>query len=435
MDNGALERYYRTMQNVVLRDELGNPSIFVRHPQQKSSDFFASLPEHVHPAFIVNDAEDPAVLIGKYDGSTLRRGGTLYSLPYAAPETPGDGGMSPDEYLIRGRQFPGASGLTVADWGLLTLMAQRYYADGKGDPAHGNHNGQAWGYPGWSSKANYAPGAVVASHGWLYKCLKAHTSSDSLPPPNAVEYWEPVEKVGGVPIDTGKNFQRGLTLTGSGPLDWYFLNNISFEADMNGNVANFIYGVRLYDLELQVIATGTEIHNDAADPDAVISAAPGREGGHWKAIRPHPGDPGYTLVEPGTPGTIRLVRAPDGGLRYVAREVKHADYSPERFFVSFHNISVDEATIPVVPSILYELGLLPVPESHIKGGRGWFELYEPVDGRADRPHAAYFVGGAWIAGDDMNYYRFPRLSVFRWREGHYSYCTVLRPRARETVTA
>ena len=54
----SLELYAESMNNVVLRDANGNPSIFVRHPKQLSSEFDASLPEHVHPAFIVNNPTD-----------------------------------------------------------------------------------------------------------------------------------------------------------------------------------------------------------------------------------------------------------------------------------------------------------------------------------------------------------------------------------------
>ena len=43
--------------NVVKYDAQGNPSIFVRFPKMKSSDLDASLPDHTHPAFIINGQE------------------------------------------------------------------------------------------------------------------------------------------------------------------------------------------------------------------------------------------------------------------------------------------------------------------------------------------------------------------------------------------
>ena len=40
----ALENYYNSLHNIVLRDTNGEPSIFVRHAKQKSSDFSNILP-------------------------------------------------------------------------------------------------------------------------------------------------------------------------------------------------------------------------------------------------------------------------------------------------------------------------------------------------------------------------------------------------------
>ena len=38
----SLESYYNGMKNIVLRSVQGEPSVFVRHPKQNSSEFDAS---------------------------------------------------------------------------------------------------------------------------------------------------------------------------------------------------------------------------------------------------------------------------------------------------------------------------------------------------------------------------------------------------------
>ena len=85
MTNSPLEFLARMYDNVVKYDAQGNPSIFVRFPKMKSSDLDASLPDHTHPAFIINGQEQDYILLGKFKAASLTGsgsdGGTLYSLP------------------------------------------------------------------------------------------------------------------------------------------------------------------------------------------------------------------------------------------------------------------------------------------------------------------------------------------------------------------
>lgn len=62
----SLEKFYDAFGNIVLRDNNGNPSIFVKHPKVNSSFFDSSLPNSPHPSFVINNEVDDAVLIGKY---------------------------------------------------------------------------------------------------------------------------------------------------------------------------------------------------------------------------------------------------------------------------------------------------------------------------------------------------------------------------------
>ena len=79
MTNSPLELLARQYGNVVQYDVDGNPSIFCKFPKMKSSDLDASLPDHTHPAFVINSKEEDNILIGKYMSSELESGGTQYS--------------------------------------------------------------------------------------------------------------------------------------------------------------------------------------------------------------------------------------------------------------------------------------------------------------------------------------------------------------------
>lgn len=107
-------------------DLASNPSIFVKFPKMKSKDLDSSLPDHTHPAFIVNGVEQDYILLGKYKAASLTGsgsdGGTLYSLPNMPPAHT----RTADAFLTQLRAFGGGvSGMTVADRGFLLLLAQK----------------------------------------------------------------------------------------------------------------------------------------------------------------------------------------------------------------------------------------------------------------------------------------------------------------------
>ena len=88
MNNSPLEFLARQYDNVVKYDAQGNPSIFVKLPKMKSKELDSSLPDHTHPAFIVNGVEQDYILLGKYkaasDGQRKRRRHAVQPAEYAA---------------------------------------------------------------------------------------------------------------------------------------------------------------------------------------------------------------------------------------------------------------------------------------------------------------------------------------------------------------
>lgn len=425
----ALEKYYGSLHNVVLRDDNGNPSIFVRHPKIKSSDLFSILPDRTHPAFIVNDVEDPALLIGKYMGSTLVKDGTIYSLPYAKPDVVDDYRTYTHSVLLnRVRMFKGATGITIADYGLMSLLGQKYISQGNGTPCYGNinvfssyeagkHFGQdvnhGWVYP------SVTVGDRYIYLGWLYECVKNHQTSANLPPSMHPELWKPLYRVGGVPVDESwyksqTAVYRGNSLTGSGPIDWYFMHDICNEADFFGNGEELVYGVRIAQGELQILA-----NNNAADPNAIVIG----DEANWRAILPNQNNSEYTLVNPGETGTIKVLVG-SNTVQFVTRDLTENDFAADDAMTSvyFNAITVNSAEIPYVPSILYELGLLAIPGSGVTGGMCMF--------RRKLGRTYYCSHGTYFTLTTQRVV-FP-IYNFNMEENNGVYKGNTRPRARET---
>ncbi len=352
MPGSALEYYADMLGNIVLHDAKGNRSVFVRHPKQKSSEFDASLPEHTHPAFIVNNTEDPAILIGKYMSSELETDGTQYSIPNMPPKVD----MEYDAFLTKMKAFGGSvTGMTIADHGLLVLIAHK-----AGFASHGNNNYGAdyRAGTGFSRNKSLAVGDKRIFQGWEYECLIAHTTSASLIPCDAPAYWKKLRRVGGTPVMSqvaiGNNYNGYNTLTGSGPMDWNMLNDASLEADIQGNAMEQVYGIRLVNCEIQILP-----NNNAADPDADLTA----DSSAWRAIKPHAGDDGYDLVAPGTEGTVHYTYANSK----ITLDTVAPEFGNQYRETDFTDIAVNSTNMPYVPCILYELGLAPLPGTTVDG--------------------------------------------------------------------
>ena len=351
-----LERYCDRMGNVVLRDANGNPSIFVKHGKINSSDLDASLPDHVHPAFITGNVTSNSILIGKYPCSVLQDGGsTLYSLPNMPPKLY----LTHDVTLSGAQSFgSGVSSLTIADHGLLMLLARKYGVYPHGNNANGG-DAHEWNHL-WQGGQNATVGSVWQMNGYNWTCIKAHTTSNELVPELSPGYWKRGTRNGGTPDKTQNYASAGATslyrstLTGSGPLSWYLNNDIGMESDLNGLCEELLAGARLVDCEIQILA-----NNDAASPSADLSASSTA----WKAIKAEAGG-GYSLVSPGTSGTLHYAWK-NNTITLIGRALESAEFVNQSDGrsknIQFRNMAVDSETVPSVPSIMYELGLFPMP--------------------------------------------------------------------------
>lgn len=339
--SNVLETYIAGLfNNEILRDSNGKPSFFVRHPKVNSSFFDASLPDSPHPAFVCGSDVDSAVLIGKYHSSELTSGGALYSLPNAAPVR----NVSYANMMGRARTENWVP-MTIFDYGLILLIAQHYGFKGR----HGNTLwGAEYGGAVWNPNIRATAGQTMQYLGWSYETLITHTMAEGLEPTNAPAYFKKIAKIGGTCVPTDA-YKSNRTYTGSGPLSWYFLDDINMEADIAGDVRNYIAGARISDGEIQIIPT-------AANPLTDVSP----ESEEWKAILPHNADNGYDLVTPGTTGTIKYAWINDT-ITLIARSRESEEVYAGNKSDSLYNIAIESSSLPYVPSILYECAFAPLP--------------------------------------------------------------------------
>lgn len=398
MNNSPLEFLARQFGNVVKYDENGNPSIFVKFPKMKSSDLDASLPDHTHPAFIINGVEQDYILIGKYKATSLTGSGsdgkTLYSLPNMPPAH----SRTADAFLTQMRAFGnGVSGTTVADRGFLLLLAQKMGWNPGGNSDYGHCYKDATRY---ELAKNVSIGDKRGFRGWLYECIKAHTTSVELYPDIAPLYWKKIKQIGGTEAyadmhDSGQN-NLILTLNGSGPLDWYLDGTPASVCDIVGNQFEQDYGYRIVGNELQIME-----NNNAASPDADLSASSAA----WKAILPNKSDDGYTLVAPGTAGTLHWTWANSK----ITLDTVVPEYDGQYRGTDFKSLGVNSTNLPYIPHIVRELGLFPTSGSTMKG---YYYMQFINEERFPRRGGIYSSGGG--VGLGCEYCHYPRSYAGRY---------------------
>ena len=330
-----IERFAAEQGWVVKYAADGTPNFFYPIPKMKSSDLDASLPNHTHPAFIVNGQEIDRRLIAVYKGGNFN--GAAHSIPNAEPLV----NLGADQLLERIKNCgPGFGPKTVADSGLLLLLARKLGCS----VVKGNNNyGQDYrDGTKWATGQSITVGTQRADLGVLYEALVAHTSAEENRPGTSPLIWKPIRRIGGIIATNNVN-----TLTGSGPISWRFGGEANGIDDLTGNAMDQDYGYRIVGGEIQILAD-----NNAADPDADLrdsSAA-------WKAILPNSTDNSYTLVAPGTSGTLHWNWLNN---KWTLDTVT-ADLTLGQKSTAFKDLAVNTANVPYVPCIMQELGLFPI---------------------------------------------------------------------------
>ena len=143
-------------------------------------------------------------------------------------------------------------------------------------------------------------------------------------------------------------------MTGSGPVSWTLDGKPGGLVDIQGNAFEQVYGYRLVNLELQIIPD-----NEVADPACDQSDSSSK----WRAIKPGATADAYTLVAPGTEGTLHWTWA-DGK---ITLDTVEPTFDSQNHGTRFKDYAVDTANVQAVPSILYELGIMPLPGDTTQG--------------------------------------------------------------------
>ncbi|MBO7670965.1 MAG: hypothetical protein J6S60_10290 [Oscillospiraceae bacterium] len=301
------------------------------------------MPNHLHPCFVINNVPQDYALLGKYKGGDNGvANGAILSLPNINPIR----SLGADQCLSRMKLAgTGITGMTVADYGFIKLLAQKNGWKPRGNTAWGQAHQDA---TAWETGKTLTANTECAYIGYIYKCLQGHTTAAELRPDIAPTYWEKIKYIGGISNDGTPDavHQTGYrTLNGSGPLDWYLGSDPANMSDIIGSSLEQQYGYRIYDCELQILE-----NNNAADPDADLSDSSAA----WKAILPNADDNGYTLVAPGTTGTLHW----NWLNGHITLDTQCDDLTVGSKGESFSTIEVNTTRLPYVPSIVYELGLI-----------------------------------------------------------------------------
>lgn len=331
-----VEAFAKSQGWVVKYADDGTPNFFFPIPQFKSSDMDSSLPEHIHPMFKINGQYVDRRLIAVYKGGDFNGG--AHSIPGVKPLV----NLGADALLARIKVCGAGFGpKTVADSGGILLWARKMgWSTIKGNNQYGADYRDG---TRWAAGQSITVGMQRVWNGVLYTALVAHTTADENRPDTSAFYWKEEYRVGGVMAPNGEN-----TMTGSGPASWRLGNKPNGIDDLTGNTCDQDYGYRIVGQEIQIIED-----NNAADPNCDLSASSAA----WKAILPNPNDDGYTLVEPGTAGTLKWNYKNNA----ITLDTEWDETQTGSKNTLFKDLQVNSEHVPHVPSIMYELGLFPLP--------------------------------------------------------------------------
>ena len=311
--------------NDILYDDKGLPSIMVRIPKFKISDVITGGADSVHPAFIVNGVEVDEIYISKYQN--VVNNSRAYSLPCEDPKA----NINLDQAI----NYCAAKGegwhlMTRAEWAAIALWCKK-----NGHMPYGNNN-----YGKDSREGNYKA---------IPSCAR----------------------------DGEGRIQR--VATGSGPVTWSHDGTLEGIWDLNGNVWEWMGGLRAVYGEVQVL-----VNNNAADSDNSQSASSAQ----WMAIDATTGN---YITPNGNGTTANSVKLDYISSKWTYSTTITSSVDSTSRNCLFVNVTCDATISAAAQAVLKALALMPDDTAFDYEG----DYFYFNNGAAER---SFCSGGSWGYG-------------------------------------
>jgi hypothetical protein len=310
-------------KNAVIFNTPGYPNIMVHIKGETLKELgLSDTDEHLHPAFNINSTAIPQLYIAKYEATTVVDGETTYAVSLKGRD-PRAAITFDNAVLYCENNNP----VSEKGWHLMTNAEWAFIAS-------------------WCKKNGYWPRGNN-SYG------RDYVETDERGEPT---YW------------SGEDGKTGRIATGSGPREtsaWSHNGTPMGIYDLNGNVSEWVSGLRLVDGEIQVIP-----NNDAADSDTDLSA----ESVSWKAILQD-----GSLVAPGTADTLKIDNTTAGdsttthhdvlGDLIIGTSVTNPMYIPGGQVDYGYSVTAFKNVVAAggvtIPNILKHLALFPLDTNYL----------------------------------------------------------------------